>query len=841
MDPHPLHLVSGAEGRDATSAAPNTPPCINAFVSYRRENYQLATTIISYIESHPQQAVKCFLDLEGTMCGHHFLPALMKQILTSSVFIPIVTLEAIEKLAGLQEPQQLDVTLVEYLIALSGRGEDGSKPGLIVCPIVIGADCRDHNGLRAYSNLFASERYRELKHRLLDQVATRCVTAARDALAQAGYGEVHICELTVREVWDQLIQSMDCFVLSCAHQDAKAQFQSTAFFNRIGGACIRGHSRSEGSSGVPVHHHEDGQAVNTRVLQDALSQETEWHELRLEAQMQLDAMPHECTSLRLTGSAQHANNLLGLPGVLNDLASKIQRLDVSFNGWGALPEWMGQLTALQHLHVADNVLRALPDWMGQLTALQHLHVADNVLRALPEWMGQLTALQHLDVAYNHLGALPESMGQLTALQHLAVGSNGLRALPESFGRLFHLQTLYCGNNPDLCVPPKDVRADGAQAAVRYMAYLSTDQGAPCHDTRLPDVEKSVRIMLIGQGSVGKTSMQCALRSPPHHRAVAIEIDDRTDGISIEEWRPKEGFVGHIWDFAGQEEYYSTHMFFLSARAIYIMVWKLGGILGAGGKDEEMIYFWLESLHLHAPGSTVMLVGTHLEDPDLPLTEEQVQQQTCAVQRLAQQQLQNHDKRLENQKSRLASQIRDFCIDARIPRGSNDGQDVSLHELKHVLSQRLHLNGRYEQCMAMVDERLRLEEQKGLRLMDKNLDGSPMCVDCITGAGKLKLKDTLICQAEKLPHFGMQVPRSFVGLRDKMWELKKDKCTLLSPEQYVMYAAEAGIPEGQKLEDATRFWHSQGWVLRFMNTASVELNGAVFTDPEYAPPAIQLML
>ncbi|KAK3260423.1 hypothetical protein CYMTET_30618, partial [Cymbomonas tetramitiformis] len=185
MDPHPLHLVSGAEGRDTTSAAPNTPPCINAFVSYRRENYQLATTIISYIESHPQQAVKCFLDLEGGMSGHHFLPALMKQILTSSVFIPIVTLEAIEKLAGLQEPQQLDVTLVEYLIALSGRGEDGSKPGLIVCPIVIGADCRDHNGLRAYSNLFASERYRELKHRLLDQVATRCVTAARDALAQA--------------------------------------------------------------------------------------------------------------------------------------------------------------------------------------------------------------------------------------------------------------------------------------------------------------------------------------------------------------------------------------------------------------------------------------------------------------------------------------------------------------------------------------------------------------------------------------------------------------------------------------------------------------------------------
>ena len=45
-----------------------------------------------------------------------------------------------------------------------------------------------------------------------------------------------------------------------------------------------------------------------------------------------------------------------------------------------------------------------------------LFLGGNQLTALPESLGQLTALQMLNLSGNRLTALPESLGQLTALQ-----------------------------------------------------------------------------------------------------------------------------------------------------------------------------------------------------------------------------------------------------------------------------------------------------------------------------------------------------------------------------------------------------------------------------------------
>lgn len=44
----------------------------------------------------------------------------------------------------------------------------------------------------------------------------------------------------------------------------------------------------------------------------------------------------------------------------------------------------------------------------------------------------------------------------------------------------------------------------------------------------------------------------------------------------------------IWDFAGQEVYYSTHQFFLSSRALYLVVWNV-----AKPETLERVLFWIE--------------------------------------------------------------------------------------------------------------------------------------------------------------------------------------------------------------------------------------------------------
>nr|WP_281178557.1 leucine-rich repeat domain-containing protein [Streptosporangium amethystogenes] len=55
------------------------------------------------------------------------------------------------------------------------------------------------------------------------------------------------------------------------------------------------------------------------------------------------------------------------------------------------------------------------------------------MAALPESLGNLTALTELDLRHNRLTALPESLGNLTALTELDLRRNQLAALPECLG------------------------------------------------------------------------------------------------------------------------------------------------------------------------------------------------------------------------------------------------------------------------------------------------------------------------------------------------------------------------------------------------------------------------
>ena len=63
-----------------------------------------------------------------------------------------------------------------------------------------------------------------------------------------------------------------------------------------------------------------------------------------------------------------------------------------------------------------------------------------------------------------------------------------------------------------------------------------------------------------------------------------------------------------WDFAGQEIYYTTHQFFLSQRALYLLVWDLRY------EDEECkVSYWLQSIRSRTNNSPVIIIGTHADE------------------------------------------------------------------------------------------------------------------------------------------------------------------------------------------------------------------------------------
>jgi len=74
----------------------------------------------------------------------------------------------------------------------------------------------------------------------------------------------------------------------------------------------------------------------------------------------------------------------------------------------------------------------------------------------------------------------------------------------------------------------------------------------------------------------------------------------------------------VWDFAGQHDYYNSHHYFLSSRAVYLFVWDLT----AEAKGLAGLEFWFASLRCHLPEVycdekgrplySILVVGTHLD-------------------------------------------------------------------------------------------------------------------------------------------------------------------------------------------------------------------------------------
>jgi len=119
------------------------------------------------------------------------------------------------------------------------------------------------------------------------------------------------------------------------------------------------------------------------------------------------------------------------------------------------------------------------------------------------------------------------------------------------------------------------------------------------------------MILVGQGSVGKTSLvKCLLRGEfdPH--------EEKTEGIEIEAWQvavDDQNIRLNVWDFGGQEIMHATHQFFLTKRSLYLLV--LDARLGDG---ENRIEYWLKIIKSFGGDSPVIIVGNKIDEQPLDI-------------------------------------------------------------------------------------------------------------------------------------------------------------------------------------------------------------------------------
>jgi Leucine-rich repeat (LRR) protein len=154
------------------------------------------------------------------------------------------------------------------------------------------------------------------------------------------------------------------------------------------------------------------------------------------------------------------------------------------------------LRSLQHLVLSHNQLRSLPDELVAFRALRVLDLSCNQLEVLPIQLGALRELTELYLCHNQLAALPNSLGDLSNLVQLDVSHNRLEYLPVELGSLKkRLHTIVCEGNP-LSTIPLAILQMGTPSIVTYLDELQ----------RGGESFSVVKLMFVGQGNVGKTSL-----------------------------------------------------------------------------------------------------------------------------------------------------------------------------------------------------------------------------------------------------------------------------------------------------------------------------------------------
>ncbi|WP_417387665.1 COR domain-containing protein [Gimesia sp.] len=258
-------------------------------------------------------------------------------------------------------------------------------------------------------------------------------------------------------------------------------------------------------------------------------------------------------------------------GKLNELPvsllklPKLQELNLSFNDFKQLPKWLMQLKKLEVLNLAQNNFKSLPKWLDQLNELRELDISGNILTSFPKCLRKLTKLESINLNENQLKEIPDWIGELTNLRRIYLKKNELKDLPDSIVQINKkLLTLELSDNP-LNNELGAAQKVGFSAIQEYLEAKAEEK----------ITLNEAKLILIGEGEVGKTSLLGALRGDPwiekRKTTHGVEVDIKTLTLTDDESGKKITFNG--WDFGGQNIYRHTHQLFFTTPAIYLAVWN----------------------------------------------------------------------------------------------------------------------------------------------------------------------------------------------------------------------------------------------------------------------------
>jgi GTPase SAR1 family protein len=115
-----------------------------------------------------------------------------------------------------------------------------------------------------------------------------------------------------------------------------------------------------------------------------------------------------------------------------------------------------------------------------------------------------------------------------------------------------------------------------------------------------------KLLLVGEGAVGKTSLLTALKGEPFCKNRMTTHGVEIERVHIPHPDGKHEIAFNAWDFGGQEVYRGTNQFFYSPHAVYLLLWD-----ARAGMTRCDVLGWLERIKLRVGSKArVIIVATY---------------------------------------------------------------------------------------------------------------------------------------------------------------------------------------------------------------------------------------
>lgn len=307
----------------------------------------------------------------------------------------------------------------------------------------------------------------------------------------------------------------------------------------------------------------------------------------------------------LTSLIIRKNNVTIFPEIVTDLP-KLQDLDCSENQITKIPDSIGKMSCLNTLKISSNPIIEFSESIASLEHLEAVLLMNNNLSKIPKVILKVKSIQRLNLSNNRITSIHSGIRNLTKLTFLDLSQNNIVNIPKRISELKNLETFVIHNNP-IINPPYQIARQGIRQINSYFQEV---------DLHGQDKLYEAKLILLGPSNAGKTTLAKKIINPNYK----LKFEDSTRGVDIYSWNFQFGdnqlFRANIWDFGGQEIYYSTHRFFLTTRSLYVL-------LVSSRLNNNAIHYWLNTIYLLSHGSPVIIIENEVGDLPISVDESQL--------------------------------------------------------------------------------------------------------------------------------------------------------------------------------------------------------------------------